>query len=107
MERYGANGVYIDQIVAMPQELCFNKEHGHPLGGGHYWVDGYRDYLRKLRSYADRNGRNPVITSEASDEPFLDLVDGAARVCDPFFSGLNTGEHLWGKFFKDYKPTPW
>ena len=40
-------------------------------------------------------------------QPPLDIVDGAARVCDPFFSGLNAGAHLWGKFFKDYKPTAW
>ena len=39
--------------------------------------------------------------------PPLDIVDGAARVCDPFFSGLITGEHTYGKFLKDYKPSNW
>jgi NAD(P)-dependent dehydrogenase (short-subunit alcohol dehydrogenase family) len=39
--------------------------------------------------------------------PPLDIVDGAARICDPIFSGLATGEHAWGKFFKDYRPAPW
>ena len=39
--------------------------------------------------------------------PPLDIVDGAARVCDPFFSGLLTGEHVYGKFLKDYKPSNW
>ena len=39
--------------------------------------------------------------------PPLDIVDGAARICDPFFSGLNSGEHVFGKFIKDYKPTSW
>ena len=24
-------------------------------------------------------------------QPPLDIVDGAARVCDPFFHGINTG----------------
>ena len=40
-------------------------------------------------------------------QPPLDIVDGAARVCDPFFSGLLTGEHVWGKFLKDYAPCSW
>jgi NAD(P)-dependent dehydrogenase (short-subunit alcohol dehydrogenase family) len=39
--------------------------------------------------------------------PPLDVVDGAARVLDPVFGGLNTGEHAWGLFFKDYRPTDW
>ena len=40
-------------------------------------------------------------------EPPLDIVDGAARLLDPLFSGLLTGQHVWGKFLKDYKPTEW
>lgn len=40
-------------------------------------------------------------------EPPLDIVDGAARLLDPVFTGILTGEHVWGKFLKDYKPTDW
>jgi NAD(P)-dependent dehydrogenase (short-subunit alcohol dehydrogenase family) len=40
-------------------------------------------------------------------QPPLDVVDGAARVCDPFFDGINTGEHWSGKFLKDYFPIDW
>ena len=40
-------------------------------------------------------------------QPPLDVVDGAARILDPLFMGLNTGTHASGKFFKDYKPAAW
>ena len=39
--------------------------------------------------------------------PPLDIVDGAARILDPIVSGMNTGEHAWGQFLKDYRPAPW
>ena len=44
---------------------------------------------------------------ELNFQPPLDIVDGAARVLDPFLAGLNAGEHAYGKFFKDYKPSSW
>ncbi|MCK5542873.1 MAG: SDR family NAD(P)-dependent oxidoreductase [Desulfobacterales bacterium] len=40
-------------------------------------------------------------------QPPLDIVDGAARVCDPFFHGILTGKHWSGKFLKDYFPIDW
>ncbi len=40
-------------------------------------------------------------------EPPLDIVDGAARVCDPFFYGILSGKHWCGKFLKDYVPIDW
>jgi hypothetical protein len=46
-------------------------------------------------------------TEEHGFHPPLDIVDGAARVCDPIFSGWLTGEHGWGQFLKDYRPTDW
>ncbi len=79
----GVNGVYIDQISAMSHELCFNKAHGHPVGGGRYWADGNRELLRKVQSVAHRRGRNAVITSEGADEIFFDLLDANLTWAQP------------------------
>ena len=46
-------------------------------------------------------------TREHGFHPPLDIVDGAARICDPIFDGCNTGKHVWGMFLKDYAPTDW
>jgi NAD(P)-dependent dehydrogenase (short-subunit alcohol dehydrogenase family) len=36
----------------------------------------------------------------------LDEEDAAARICDPIFTALATGQPEYGKFFKDYKESP-
>ncbi|MEO8178753.1 MAG: SDR family oxidoreductase [Deltaproteobacteria bacterium] len=46
-------------------------------------------------------------TRQEGFHPPLDIVDGAARIVDPIFDGLNTGRHVWGQFLKDYRPTAW
>jgi len=52
-----------------------------------------------------------VIARRKADElgfhPPLDQIDAAARICDPIFTGLLTGEHLWGQFLKDYQIANW
>ncbi len=40
-------------------------------------------------------------------QPPLDVVDGAARILDPWYVGLNTGKQVHGKFLKDYKEANW
>lgn len=55
---------------------------------------------------------DPAHHAEAKREmhnfhPPLDIVDGAARICDPILDGINTQDHVWGQFLKDYKPTDW
>jgi len=44
---------------------------------------------------------------ELGFQPPLDVVDGAARVLDPYLSGRITGVHVHGRFLKDYQPSSW
>ena len=70
----GANSVYYDQVaVARPFE-CFDGRHGHPVGGGTWWTDGYRKMLEPMHKLF--SSRNMPITSELSGDQWLDLIDG-------------------------------
>jgi NAD(P)-dependent dehydrogenase (short-subunit alcohol dehydrogenase family) len=55
---------------------------------------------------------NPALLAERKQQeldfqPPLDIVDGAARVVAPVTSSENSGQYVWGNFFKDYRHTAW
>ncbi|KAA9036071.1 hypothetical protein FW778_19440 [Ginsengibacter hankyongi] len=83
VSQYGINGIYVDEVSDNSHELCFNKDHLHPLGGGHYWADGYRDYYQDILNVAHQNGRDVIVTSEGADEIFFDLVNANLYTAKP------------------------
>ncbi|OGV70321.1 MAG: hypothetical protein A2283_08235 [Lentisphaerae bacterium RIFOXYA12_FULL_48_11] len=66
-------GVYIDQIAAAKPTLCCDKSHGHPLGGGNWWWQGYVKMLSDLRKGMPEHC---MITTECNAEPYLRWMDG-------------------------------
>ncbi|MBN1853938.1 MAG: hypothetical protein JW829_14495, partial [Pirellulales bacterium] len=73
MNEYGVRGVYIDQVAAAKPQLCFDASHGHPLGGGHWWTEGYWDLLTKIRADMPKDC---VLTTECNAEPYIHCFDG-------------------------------
>ena len=73
MNQYEVRGVYIDQIAAAKPELCFDREHSHPLGGGHWWTQSYWEMLERIRREmpADR-----ILTTECNADPYINSFDG-------------------------------
>ncbi|MEN6357460.1 MAG: DUF6259 domain-containing protein [Armatimonadota bacterium] len=76
----GVDGVYIDQIGAGYPYQCFDPTHGHPVGGGHFWVDGYRQMLEKIRKEMPKG---KVLTTEENIECFIDQFDGLLMINSP------------------------
>ena len=69
----GVNGIYIDQIGAGRPRPCYDSAHGHPLGGGTHWVDGYRTMLNRIK--ADVSKAGCILSTENCAEPYMDNID--------------------------------
>jgi hypothetical protein len=102
----GADGVYLDQISAQNSELCFDEEHGHPLGGGSWWTDaGNWVLLDELNAAVP----DAILTSESAAEPYVNRIDGyltwgGFRNGDrgvPLFHAVYGGQvQLFGRLYK-------
>lgn len=67
----GVAGIYMDQAcLSLP---CYDPEHGHPLGGGTYWLAGFRDLTNDIRRRCA--ARVPALAGEGCGEPWLPYLD--------------------------------
>jgi hypothetical protein len=73
MTECGVNAIYLDQIGAAAPAPCFDPAHGHPLGGGRHWVDGYRVMLDRIKTEAA--ALSVGLTTENTAEPYMDNID--------------------------------
>ncbi len=73
LQEIGTRAVYIDQVAAASPALCLDASHGHPLGGGHWWNEGYWKMLSDIRRIMPRGS---MLTTECNGEPFIRWFDG-------------------------------
>ncbi len=69
----GTSAVYIDQVAAAAPKLCMDPAHGHPLGGGHWWTEGYWKMLEDIRR---AKPAETMLTTECNGEPYIRWFDG-------------------------------
>ena len=94
-----ANAIYYDQIGCAGYRLCFNPDHGHPVGGGSWWADGYRAMLERMHDkYAPQN---VALTTEGTAECYMDVCDGQLVVTSatgedvPFWPAVYSGYAIY------------
>ena len=71
---YGAGSLYIDQVACSRPKQCFSPSHGHALGGGTHWRDGYHRAMERVHGALSAEGA--PLMSEGMGEAWLDVIDG-------------------------------
>ena len=72
-EELDVDGVYLDQVSCSFPHPCHDASHGHKLGGGGFWTQGYRELMKPIREDAAKRGGG--FTSECAAEPYMDSFD--------------------------------
>lgn len=104
-DELGINAIYLDQIASAWPVPCFNPQHGHPLGGGGFWVKGHRELLGMIRSLG------LMMTTENTAEPYLAEVDAflawlERRPTDvPLLEAIYSGYTIYFTSQSDYQDT--
>jgi hypothetical protein len=86
LNQYGIDGIYMDQAVLSLMD--WSPDHGVPVGGGNYWMQGFRTLARELRARA--KGAANGFAGEGGGESwmpdldaFLTLQVSQERYADP------------------------
>jgi hypothetical protein len=68
----GVAGIYMDQ--ACTSLGCYDPSHGHPLGGGDYWMDGFKQLEADIRKRT-KDVKNVALAGEGCGEAWLPYLD--------------------------------
>ena len=90
---YTVDGVYMDQ--ACSALLCYDPDHGHPVGPGNYWVENFGKLTDQIRTKIPQQ-KQMILAGEGCGEawlPNLDLMLTLA-VSKERYAGLNAWETI-------------
>jgi hypothetical protein len=73
ISRLKADGIYMDQACCAPAP-CFDPRHGHILGPGRYWADGFGLLSLTIRDRC-AEAKPAVLAGEHCGEPWLPYLD--------------------------------
>ena len=106
VSRYGVGGVYMDQASVLYP--CYSPSHGHPVGGGHSWVDSFGELTSQIRR-AFPEGSDAILAGEGSGEDWLPLLDAFLTLppSQERYEGVNNTEPvpLFQAIYHDYAIT--
>jgi hypothetical protein len=91
---FDVDGIYYDISANNVLMQCRNPNHGHPVGGGAWMVDAYREMWQATGAAATASKGRPVLQgAEMVNEVFLDCLDfyqarAEAAPLSPFESGF-------------------
>lgn len=72
LDRLGSEAVYIDMVAASGPKRCMDPSHGHPLGGGTLWRDGYKEMFTNIHNTIPTDR---FLTVEGGCDYLVDEVD--------------------------------
>ena len=70
----GSRSLFLDQLGACSGAPCYDPNHGHPVGGGTWYFDGYQRLLAKAHDNYSSHGA--FLTTEGSGEEWINVIDG-------------------------------
>lgn len=97
----GVTGVYLDTTTGNAYQ-CFSQGHGHTVGGGYYWAQGVRRYLKRLRRTVKEVNPQGIMTGENPCEVYLDLMDGFLLYVAQFPTSVPAFKAIYGDYIGTY-----
>ncbi|GAA4316821.1 DUF6259 domain-containing protein [Compostibacter hankyongensis] len=110
INEYHTGGVYMDQ--ACLNYICYDTTHGHPVGGGNYWVKNFGTLTQMIRTN-DMVKDHTVLAGEGCGECWLPYLDAflTLQVSKERYAGVGGPEtipffqavyHAYGVTFGSY-----